>query len=139
MSILNRLEILKEGALKTESVKLDSGEIIVSQIGGADYIALWTDPQNQKETGEIVVKNGVEEKVLTVDMSRFTPALIAYAVVDENGNRVFTDEDIPVIARLASGPFLKISEIARKLNGLAGDEVKNSDDNLNESSSSDLV
>jgi len=136
--VLNKAEIFTEGKLKSEPVVLESGEVIVSQIGGADYIKLWSDPKNQKETGEIVIRNGVEEKVTTVDMSRFTPALIAYAVVDEVGNRIFTDEDIPSIARLASGPFLKLSEVARKLNGLAGEEVKNSDGNLNESSCSDL-
>lgn len=139
MSILSRQEILNEGALNTEIVTLKSGDVRVSQIGGSDYISLWTDPKNQKETGEVVIKNGVEEKVTTVDMSRFTPALIAYAVVDVDGNRVFTDEDIPLIARLASGPFLKVSEIARKLNGLTGEEVKNSEDNQSDFSSTASV
>ena len=139
MSVLNKLEILSEGSLKTEAVVLNSGEVIVSQIGGADYINLYTDPKNQKKTGNKVLRNGIEEDETELDMARFTPALIAYSVVDEAGNRIFADDDIPAIARFATEKYLKLADACRKINGLSGEEVKNSEDSQNDSSFSDSV
>ena len=110
---LNRDMLLNTMKLKTEEVELGAGTVIVSEIGAADYIKLWSDPKNQKDG--------------TIDMSRFTPALIVYAVVDETGNRIFTDADVDILARSSQGPFLKIAEVARKLNGLSGEETKNSE------------
>lgn len=110
---LDRNSILSAGRLKTETVALENGDVIVSEIGGADYIKLWSDPANRE--GD------------SINMSRFTPALISYSVVDETGKRIFTDADIDAIARLSQGPFLKIAEVARKLNGMSGEEVKNSE------------
>lgn len=115
---LNRDMLLNTMKLKTEEVELGAGTVIVSEIGAADYIKLWTDPKTQKDG--------------TVDMARFTPALIAYAVVDETGNRIFTDADVDILARSSQGPFLKIAEVARKLNGLSGEETKNSESDQSE-------
>ena len=125
---MNREEFLEEGKLATEMVTLKSGKtVIVSEIGGADYIKLWSDPANQKESGKILIaEDGTEKPELVVDMSRFTPSLLAYSLVNDNGERLFTDEDIPTLSRLANVPFLKVSEVARKINGLAGEEAKNS-------------
>ena len=117
MSVLTRDQMFEEGALKTERVPLKNGDAIVSQIGGADYIKLWRDPKNQmQEDGKDVI-----------DMARFTPALISYAVVDEAGNRLFTEEDIEKLSRFNSDVFLKLADPARRLNGLSGEEEKNSD------------
>jgi hypothetical protein len=113
---MNKAEILEEMELKTETVKLGKGEMIVSEIGAADYIRLWTKPDFR-----------MDDDPDRVDMSKFTPALIAYSVVDEKGNRLFTDEDIPNIASWPQGRFTEIAQIARRLNGLgAVDAGKNS-------------
>lgn len=117
---MNRENLLGAMKLKTEEIEIDGETVIVSEIGSGDYIKLWSDPKNQKKD---------EEGKDIIDMSRFTPALISYSVVDESGNRVFTDDDIDTLARSAQGPFMKIAEVARRLNGLTGEEAKNSDDN----------
>lgn len=119
---MNKAELLNELRLKTELVKLDDGkEVIVSEVGAADYIKLWTN-HNYQTDGNI-------------DMAKFTPALLAYSIVDEQNQCVFTDEDIPSLARAAQGPFMKIAEAARRLNGLAGNEAKNSEETAQEDSS----
>jgi hypothetical protein len=133
--VLTKEEFLQEGALKTEVVTLEKGDVIVSQVGGADYIKLWSDPKNQKATGVKLLVNGVETDEMVIDMSRFTPALMTYAIVNGDGTRMFADEDIELVARLASGPFLKVSQAARKLNGLTGEEAKNSEATLTEETS----
>ena len=111
---LNREELLGELKLKTEVVTLDDGsEVIVSEIGATDYINLWTSEAYSTED--------------KVDMAKFTPALIAYSVVDDQGRRLFSDEDILSLGRSANGPFFKIAQVAKKLNGLSGEPAKNSE------------
>lgn len=124
---MNRESILDAMKLKTKVVPLGADEVIVSEIGGADYIALWTDESNQKVKEGFLDKDG--KPVTEVDMTKFTPALIVKCVVDENGNRIFTDADADFIAKGARGPFLAIAEAARELNGMSGDAEKNSGDN----------
>jgi hypothetical protein len=124
---LSRSELINEFRLETELIELgENKHVIVSEIGAEDYIKLWTNPEHQKEDG-------------SVDMSKFSPALVAYAVVDDQSQRIFADSDIPMIARSANRPFMKLAEVARRLNGLAGTETKNSEETAQEDSSSGSV
>ncbi len=119
---MNKAELLTAMRLKTEAVELESGTVNVSEIGAADYIKLWTDPDNQTDG--------------KVDVAKFTPALVAFSVVDGKGKRIFSDDEIPTIARSSQAIFMKLAEAARRVNGLAGDAVKNSEPSQEESSAS---
>ena len=110
--VLNREELLKTLELKKETVVLDGGDVIVSEVCAADMMDLYTRKDLQNEAGDIT-------------MAKFTPALIAMAVVDEEGKRIFDDSDIPLLEKAAALQFSKLAAVARRLNGLAGDEVKN--------------
>lgn len=124
--ILDKIAILEEMKLKTETVPFNAGDVIVSEIGAEDYIKLWLDLRYQDDNGNM-------------DMAKLTPALVAYSVVDASGNRIFSEDDIQTLARAAHGPFNILAKSARRINGLAGDEIKNSEPSLTESSSSDSV
>jgi hypothetical protein len=136
--VFNRESLLKELELKSEEVSIGEGTVIVSEIGAVDYFKLWTDPKNQIEVGKELV-DGKEVPKTEVNMARFNPSVVAYSCKDENGNRIFTDDDIDLLANSAKGPFLKIVNAAFKLNGLDGESAKNSENNLTESSSSGCV
>jgi len=114
--VLDRSSLLNELRLKTELVKLDNGDVIMTELSGPDYMKLYTDPANRK------MVDGVE----TMEMGRFQAALIVYGAVDDKNQRIFKDEDIDAVMRGANGVFFKLAEAARKLNGMTGEEVKNS-------------
>lgn len=123
--LLDKSAILSALKLKTESIELGSGTVIVSEIGASDYIELWTNPAYQTD-GE-------------VDMAKFTPALLAYTIVDESGKRIFTVADVAELGRSAAVPFLKLAEASKRLNGLTGTEIKNSEGTAAQSSSTASV
>lgn len=123
--MLNKAELLNEMRLKTEIVELDGGEVMVSEIGAADYIRLWSENQLAGATDG------------SIDMAKFTPALVALSVVDDKGNRIFSDDDVALLSRSSHGPFLKLAAAARKVNGLTGDAVKNSEPSPADSSVSE--
>jgi len=109
---LNKAEILNEMRLKTELVEISKGkEVIVSEIGAADYIKLWTSTSGDKDGH--------------VDMAEFSPKLVAFCVVDEKGERIFSEDDIPALIRSSNKVFEKLAEVARRLNGISGEEAKN--------------
>jgi hypothetical protein len=104
--VLDREALLQAMELKTERVQIGDGEVIITEIGAADYIALYSDPALQTDGA--------------VDMAKFSPALVARSVIDEQGNRIFTDEDIAAIGKGSVSVFEKLAATARRLNGLSG-------------------
>lgn len=119
--ILNKKQLLTELALKTAKVALGKGEVIVSEIGATDYMDLCLlcaiDP----------VAAESDPSQVKVDTKKFNAALIAYAVVDGNGARIFDDEDVPMLMKSSQEPFRKIIESAIRLNGLSGTEGNGSE------------
>ena len=123
--LLDKTAILTEGKLKTEDVPLGAGHVRVSELSGVDYISIYNDDR---------FKTNDE-----VDMIKFTPALLMCCIVDEQGEKLFSDDDLPALSKLASGPFFKIAQVAKKLNGLSGEEVKNSEASQTNSSCIDCA
>jgi len=115
---LSRQQILEMAALETETVD----GVIVSEIGAEDSMRLWLAPELKAPDGG-------------VDMVKFTVALVTCAIVDDAGNRIFNDEDRPRVGRFKPAKFNRLSAVAKKLNGLTGEEVKNSE----ETDSGDLL
>ncbi|MDZ4250302.1 MAG: hypothetical protein U0990_09465 [Candidatus Nanopelagicales bacterium] len=50
--------------------------------------------------------------------------LLALAIVDESGNRVFTDRDVPALARKSAGAVEPIVKAIRRLNCLDVEQVE---------------
>jgi hypothetical protein len=109
--ILDKNAFLESMKLKQETVTIEGGEVVLSELGATDMMNLYTRKELQNENGDIV-------------MSKFIPALVAVSAIDEDGKRLFSDEDIPLLEKAASSQFGKLAQVARRLNGLVGDESK---------------
>lgn len=116
MPVLDKLDILSIGSLKTTTVQVDGGEIIISELGASDSFSLFTDPDHKDKEGNLL-------------MSTFGPALVARCVMNEQGDRVFEDDEACKIARLKPTLFAKLLTAAMEINGLSeasvADEAKN--------------
>ncbi len=112
MAILQKLDILSARDRKQETVDVPEwgGEVIVSELGAADYMAIWGNPEFSKDDGK------------TVDMSKFAPALVARCIVDETGGRIFNDDDTASLASKSSIPFGRVATVALRLNGFLAQE-----------------
>lgn len=51
--------------------------------------------------------------------------VVAFGVIDEDGERVFTDEDVPVLAKKGKAALMKLYTEITMLSGTVEDEVKN--------------
>ncbi|MBU1567717.1 MAG: hypothetical protein KJ630_19095 [Proteobacteria bacterium] len=119
---LNKDGFFTEILLKSEEVDIGGGKTaIVSELGAVDYMNIWTD--------ESVRTDGV------IDMEKFSPKLVAFCVVGDDGERLFTsEEDIRKVGRFPHKVLDKLVHAAMKLNGIESEEVKNSEASQTEDS-----
>ena len=108
--MLKREEILSKTSLKTEKVIIEEwdGEVLVSEMSGAMRDG-WEQAIREKDSSGRLVSPRAK--------------LIVFTVVDENGNRIFKDDDIEAIGKLSSETLEKICAAAMRLNGLGADEI----------------
>lgn len=115
--VMSKAELMAEGKLKTEIVPMgDDKHVVISEVPAIQYATLWGECASEPDDkGDSVI-----------DMQKFNALLLANSIVDDKGERMFSDEDAPLLAKFGQESFRKMMEVAKKLNGLMGDEGNDS-------------
>jgi hypothetical protein len=107
---LTKNDILKQKKLKTEIVDIPEwgGSIIVQEMTAAqrDSFEAWTLSQGEGNTKGMRV------------------AILIHTVVDENGKQIFTDLDMPDLAKKSGVIIDKIAAVGLRLNGMTEEAVE---------------
>jgi hypothetical protein len=108
--MLSRDEILSKTSLKKQTVHVPEwgGSIIVSEMNGAARDEWEQSLQDRDSKGRLISPRA---------------KLIIATVVDEAGNRLFTDADTEQIGKLSSSSLIMICDVAQKLNKLLGEDL----------------
>jgi hypothetical protein len=108
--MLKREEILSKTKLRQETVTVEEwgGDVIVSEMAG-DVRDEWEQLLRKKDKSGNIVSARAK--------------LVVFTVVDEKGNRVFTEDDIPAIGKLSSEALEKICRVAVRINGLTAETI----------------
>jgi len=118
--------LTREQILEADDIKRE--EIDVPEWGGKILV----QTMNSKD------RDRWEEKQVNDPYNNIRASLIAKMVVDEAGERVFTNKDIEALGAKSSGPMAKIFKICQDMNGLTKEDIdkleKNSESDQNESS-----
>lgn len=116
---LNRDQILEASDLKTEvcAVPEWGGDVIVSGMTGATRDA-WEQ--------SLVLTNGNKT---SVNMENMRARLVVATVVDEAGNRLFTDKDIAQLGAKSGAALERVCKVAQRLNGLTDDDLESAKGN----------
>jgi len=112
---LSREQILKINDIKKESVNIPQwgGEVWVKGLTGAERDAF--------ELSIMELREGKKPKMILENMRA---KLCAMTVCDENGTRIFRDEDIPALGKKAAKALSIIFDKAQELSGLSDDDVE---------------
>lgn len=110
MASLNRDQILEADDLKREEVKVPQwgGSVLVSTMNG-----------KARDAWEQSLVNGKG-----VNMENIRARLVAYTVVDENGNRIFSDADIEALGRKSGAALERVVKVAQRLNKLSDQDLE---------------
>lgn len=66
-------------------------------------------------------------------------SLFAATVVDENGNRMFTDEDVETLNKKSGSAVDRVTDVARKLNRMRAEDLATETKNLSAGQSEDSI
>ena len=130
MALLTRDAILQVQDLPTEQVHIPEwgGDVLVRALTGAE---------RDRFEQSIVEQRG---KNTRMNLQNIRAKLVALTVVDEQGNRIFKDEDVKWLGNKSAAALDRIFEVAQRLSGLRDEDVeelaKNSESDLSDDSTS---
>lgn len=130
MAILTREQILQAQDLRTE-------EVPVPEWGGSVLVRGMTGAERDAFEASIVEMHGKNSQV---NMANVRAKLAARTIVDEAGERLFTEKDIEALGKKNATALQRIFEVAQRLSGIGQSDieelVKNSAGGPNGSSTS---
>ena len=113
MALLSKLEILAANDLKFEDVDAPEwgGTVRIQAISGA-----------ARDSFEDSLFSGIGA-ARKQDLSNVRAKLVACVLVDENGNRIFTDADVMALGAKSASALGRCFDVAQRLNGMSS-EIK---------------
>ncbi len=128
--LLGRDEILQAKDLKTERVSVPEwgGDVLVRSMTGAERDAF---------EASILEKRGSD---YDVNMRNLRAKLAAWTIVDEEGSRLFSEDDIKALSEKSAGALQRVFNVASRLSAIGPEDVeelaKNSESALSGASGS---
>lgn len=118
MSLLSKSAILGASDLKHE-------DVTVPAWGGTVRIRTMTGVERDEFRAAIATTNGEAG----VPIGKFSAALLAATCVDENGDRIFSIEDMAALQAKSASSLDGPAEVAMRLNGLGPVAVEHAEKN----------
>ena len=113
MTLLSKTAILAANDLKSEDVE-------VPEWGGAVRVRSFTGRERDAFESSMVRGDGRDRKV---DLTNMRARLVGLTVIDESGQRLFTDEEADLLGAKSGAALDRVFAVAQKLNGLSGADV----------------
>ena len=114
MTLLSKTAILTANDLQTEDVE-------VPEWGGAVRVRSFTGRERDAFESSMVRGEGRDRKV---DLTNMRARLVGLTVIDETGQRLFTDDEVDLLGAKSGAALDRVFAIAQKLNGLSGADVE---------------
>ena len=131
MAFLTREQILQAQDIVRESVPVPEwgGEVLVRSLTGAERDAY---------EATMIHLRGTDPQV---NLANARAKLAARSMVDEQGQRLFSDEDVKALSQKSAAALQRVYDVASRLSGLSQSDleelVKNSGDGQHDDSVSD--
>lgn len=127
--VLNREAILAAEDLPRELVE-------VPEWGGAVYVRALTGAERDQFEASIVEQRGRDVRM---NMRNIRAKLVALTVVDEDGQRIFTDDDVAALGGKSAAALDRLFAVAQRLSGLSKEDVEELAKNSESGQSADSI
>lgn len=121
--ILNRDQILQAQDLVTETVN-------VPEWGGSVLVRAMTGEERDQYEASVVEQKGKDTKV---NMRNARAKLVAISVVDESGEKLFTQADVAALGKKSAAALQRVFNAAMKMSGISEDDLKEITEEIKES------
>jgi hypothetical protein len=109
-------------------------EINIPEWGGTVYVRELTGRERDKFETSVLSSNGNNSKT---NAENLRARLVVLSVVDENGTRLFSDEDAKTVGNLGVKGLQRAFVMAQRLSGLSDEEIEELTVKLGEGQSAD--
>lgn len=113
MALLSKDDIFGADDLTYEDVE-------VPEWGGTVRIRVMTGAERNRFEQSVITRRG---KHTDLNLDAIREKLIALCVVDENGERIFDESDIPALGEKNAAALTRIFDACQRLNGLTEADV----------------
>lgn len=110
--------LTKDVILAAEDTQYE--DVPVSEWGGT--VRVKSLMGNERDALEASLIQG-KGKNANVNLANLRAKLVARSCVDENGKRIFEDDDIPALGRKSAAALNRVYEVAQRLSGITQDDV----------------
>lgn len=114
MAVLSKAQILAAKDLDSEIVK-------VPEWGGDVKVRTMTGVERDSFESSIFETKGTDTKQ---NLTNLRAKLVGRVLVDDEGNRLFTDREIEELGKKSARALDKVFKVAQRLNGIGGDAVE---------------
>lgn len=108
----------RDAILAVDDVQYEDVE--VPEWGGRVRVKSLTGKERDALEASMIVGKG---KNANVNMSNLRAKLVARAVVDEDGKRLFNDDDIAALGAKSAAALTRVYEVAQRLSGITQEDV----------------
>jgi len=129
MTLLTKSAILAADDLKTEDVD-------VPEWGGTVRVCAFSGRERDAFEASLMRGDGKDRKV---DLTNMRARLVALTVVDDSGQKVFTQDDVDLLGAKSGAALDRVFSVAQKLNGLSGADVEELTKNSSGAPSADSI
>ena len=112
--LLSKEQILSAEDLKSEIVE-------VPEWGGSVKVRMMTGTERDAFETSIFEVKGKDTERNFVDLRA---KLVARTLIDENGERLFTDKDIALLGKKSAKALDRVFQVAQQLNGIGKEAVE---------------
>lgn len=119
-NILTRDQILDANDLEIQ-------EVNVPEWGGTVLVRGMTGVERDAFEGSLVKGKG---KNTTVNMDNIRAKLVASSIVDQDGQRLFTDQDVQALGKKSAAALDRVFAVAQELSGISQSDVEDLAKNL---------
>jgi len=123
MTLLNKSAIIAASDLAHE-------DVVVKEWGGTVRVRTMTGIERDEFRAAIASEDGVP-------VGKFSAALLAATLIDENGDRLFSVDDLAALQAKSASSLDAPAAVAMRLNGLGGSAVQDASKNSEAAQSAD--
>lgn len=108
----------RDAILAADDVQFEDVE--VPEWGGKVRVKSLTGKERDALESSMIVGKG---KNANVNLNNLRAKLVARSVVDEDGKRIFTDDDIAALGAKSAAALTRVYEVAQRLSGITQEDV----------------
>jgi len=120
----------REAILKANDI--EKREVYIPEWGGSVYVRGMTGRERDQFEASIIRQRGRDTEI---NMKNARAKLVVMCTVDQEGNRLFTDADIALLANKSAKALDRIFAVAQELSGITREDMEELTENFDETTS----